>query len=141
MTTMHYINAALALALAALGVAFAAYRRRVDRLVEEGNQRVQEAIGNPLLTGIHIGNGSMDIGMEGPGPQLLAGMFLGMFEKYPDAKNYIEVHMSSAKGNLIVTVRRAEGKSPDALKREAEQRVAALEKQLAALGVKGPDHG
>lgn len=133
MSTMHYVNAALALALVAIGIAFVAYRRRVDRLVEEGNQRVQEAIGNPLLTGINIGNGSMDIGMEGPGPQLLAGMFLGMFDKYPDAKNYIEVHMTSAKGNLIVTVRKAEGKSPDALRRDAEQRAEDLEKQLAAL--------
>ena len=133
MTSMHYISAALAFALLALGMAFLAYRRRIDRLVEEGNQRVMEAIGNPLLTGINIGNGSMDIGMEGAGPQLLAGMFLGMFEKYPDAKNYIEVLMSSSKGAVIVTVRRQDGKTPDQLRREAEQRIVELENQIAAL--------
>jgi hypothetical protein len=133
MTLSFILNAALATALLALGVMFVAYRRRVDRLVEEGNQRVQEAIGNPLLTGINIGNGSMDIGMEGPGPQLLAGMFLGMFEKHPDAKNYIEVHMTSSKGDVIVTVRKREGKTPDALKREAEQKLAALQAILGPI--------
>jgi hypothetical protein len=131
MTTMHFVSASLAIALAVLGVMFVAYRRRIDLLVEEGNQRIQQAIGNPLLTGINIGNGSMDIGMEGAGPQLLAGMFLGMFEKYPDAKNYIEVLMSSSKGDVIVTVRRRDGKTPDMLKREADRRIAELEKQLA----------
>jgi hypothetical protein len=133
MTTMHYVSAALAISLVVLGALFAAYRRHINRLVDEGNQRIQEAIGNPLLTGISIGNGSMDIGMEGAGPQLLAGVFLGMFEKYPDAKNYIEVLMTSSKGDVVVTVRKREGKTPDALRREAEQRVAELEKRLAAL--------
>jgi hypothetical protein len=127
MSTMHYVCAALATALLALGVTFLAYRRRVDRLVEEGNRRVEEAIGNPLLTGINIGNGTIDIGMEGPGPVLLAGMFLGMFEKHPDAKNYIECRMTSSKGDVFVTVRKADGKSPDTLRREAEQKLAALQ--------------
>lgn len=133
MNYAHLIIAVLAIALFALAVAFVAYRRRVDGLVEEGNRRVQEVIGNPLLTGINIGNGSIDIGMEGPGPMLLAGMFLGMFEKHPDAKNYIEVHMTSPKGDVIVTVRKREGKTPDELKREAEQKLAVAEAELEEL--------
>jgi hypothetical protein len=127
MTTMHYVTAALAVALVALGVMFVAYRLRIDRLVQEGNRRIEDALGNPLLTGINIGNGSLDIGMEEPGPQLIAGMFLGMFEKYPDAKNYIEAHLSSSKGDVIVTARRRDGKTPDAMRREAEQKLAVVE--------------
>jgi hypothetical protein len=135
---MDYLNIALAVAWIALAVAFLAYRRRVQRLVEDGNRRVEDALGNPLLTGINIGNGSIDIGMEGPGPVLLAGMFLGMFEKYPDAKNYIECQMKSSKGDVFVTVRKADGKSPDALRREAEQKLAAAERQLAELRASRP---
>jgi hypothetical protein len=125
----------LALGFMALTVAFIAYRRHVQRLVDEGNQRVQDAIANPLLTGINIGNGSIDIGMEGAGPTLLAGMFLGMFEKHPDAKNYIECLMTSAKGDVIVTVRKRDGATPDFLRREAERKLAEAEKALEELRV------
>jgi len=125
--------AVLVVCCAGLAVALVWQRRVYERRLEEGNRRVRELVANPLLTGVHIGNGTIDIGLEGPGPTLLAGMFIGMFEKYPDAKNYLECHMSSSKGDIIVTVRRRDGKTPDALKRETEARLsAALEKTRSA---------
>lgn len=98
------------------------------------NDRLMQTISDPLLTGINIGNGSIDIGLEGAAPMLLAGMFLGMFEKYPDAKNYIEVTLSSPKGPVMVTVVRPGGKSPHALRREAEVALAASIRGAAAQG-------
>ena len=97
---------------------------RTVRQLREENERLAKAITDPLLTGIHMGNGSLDVGMEGPGPQLVAGMFLGMFEKYPDAKNYIEVTFGSRMGPILVTVIKPGGKTPDQLRREAERKLA-----------------
>lgn len=133
MNELHYTIAALAIALVGTVAAYIHQRASFNRAWDEGQKRLNEAIANPLLTGINIGNGSMDIGMEGAGPTLLAGMFLGMFEKYPDAKNYIEVAMTSSKGDLIVTVQRREGKTPDQLRREAEEKLAAAEAALAGF--------
>lgn len=92
--------------------------------LREENERLIATISDPLLTGINIGNGSIDLGMEGAGPQLMAGMFLGMFERYPDAKNYIECKFSSSKGPVLVTIIRPNGKTPDQLRREAEAKLA-----------------
>ena len=96
---------------------------RTVRQLREENERLAEIITDPLLTGIHMGNGTLEIGMEGPGPQLVAGMFLGMFEKYPDAKNYIEVTFGSRIGPILVTVMKPGGKTPDQLRREAERKL------------------
>ena len=96
---------------------------RTVRQLREENERLAEIITDPLLTGIHMGNGTLEIGMEGPGPQLVAGMFLGMFEKYPDAKNYIEVTFGSRMGPILVTVMKPGGKTPDQLRREAERKL------------------
>jgi hypothetical protein len=97
---------------------------RTVRQLREENERLEKAITDPLLTGIDIGNGTLDVGMEGPGPQLVAGMFLGMFEKYPDAKNYLEVTFGSRMGPILVTVMKPGGKTPDQLRREAERKLA-----------------
>lgn len=96
---------------------------RTVRQLREENERLAKALTDPLLTGINMGNGTLDVGMEGPGPQLMAGMFLGMFEKYPDAKNYIEVTFGSHIGPIIVTVMKSGGKTPDQLRREAEKKL------------------
>lgn len=92
------------------------------------NEKLISTITDPLLTGINIGNGSLEIGMEGAGAQLMAGMFLGMFEKCPDAKNYIEVTFNSRKGPVLVTVTAVKpgGKTPDQLLREAKLELAQL---------------
>lgn len=97
---------------------------RTVRQLREENKRLANVITDPMLTGIHIGNGTLDVGMEGPGPQLMAGMFLGMFDKYPDAKNYVEVTFCSRMGPILVTVMKPGGKTPDQLRREAERKLA-----------------
>lgn len=106
--------------------------RTVQQLREE-NERLVSTIADPLLTGINIGNGSIDIGLQGGAAQLMAGMFLGMFEKHPDAKNYIECTFGSPQGNILVTVVRPGGKTPDQLRREEERK---LEEALKTHNVK-----
>ena len=97
--------------------------REVRRLRDE-NERLAATIADPMLTGINIGNGTFSMGMEGLGPQLVAGMFLGLFEKYPDAKNYIEVTFGSRMGSILVTVMKPDGKTPHQLRTEAERKLA-----------------
>ena len=101
--------------------------------MRERAERAEAALANPLLTGMNIGNGTMDIGLEGAGPQLIAGMFLGTFEKYPDAKNYIEVRFDSPQGPLLVTVVKPGGKTPHQARRETEAERDALRKELDRL--------
>jgi hypothetical protein len=98
--------------------------RMVKQLREE-NERLCKTITDPLLTGMQIGNGTLEVGLDGAGPLLIAGMFLGMFDKYPDAKNYIELRFDSRMGPVLVTVMRPGGKTPNQLQREAEQKLAA----------------
>lgn len=97
---------------------------RTIRILRADNERLADALANPLLTGIRIGNGTLDIGMEGVGPQFVAGLFVGMFEKYPEAKNYVEVTFGSSIGPIVVTAIRPGGKTPDQLRREAEKQLA-----------------
>jgi len=47
---------------------------RAVRQLREENARLVATITDPLLTGINIGNGTLDVGMEGPGPQLVDAM-------------------------------------------------------------------
>lgn len=95
------------------------------RQLRKENARLVATISDPLLTGLNIGNGSLEMDLEGgTGSQLMAGMFLGMFEKYPDAKNYIEVTFSSRMGPVVVTVMKPGGQTPDQLRKEAERKLA-----------------
>ena len=98
---------------------------RIIRDLRAENERLVATITNPLLTGIQIGNGSLIMGAEGTAPALLAGMFLGMFDKHQDAKNYIELTFSSPQGDIVVTVCRPSGKRPS-------QIIAELKAQLEA---------
>jgi hypothetical protein len=94
------------------------------RRQREHIERLAQTIANPTLAGINIGNGSLGVEMEGTGPLLVAGMFLGMFENHPEAENYIECRLSSPQGPLVVTVVRAGGKTPHELRMEAERKLA-----------------
>ena len=94
------------------------------RQLREENARLCATITDPLLTGFNIGNGSIDMELSGTAPTLMAGMFLGMFEKYPGAKNYIEFTFSSRMGPVLVTVVRPGGKTPHQLRLEAEAKLA-----------------
>lgn len=109
------------------------------RELKAENAKLCETISNPLLTGINIGNGTIDIGVEGGAAALMAGMFVGMFQKHPDAKNYIECTFLSGEGPILVTIVRPEGKSPNTMRREAEAARDALKVQLAAASAALPD--
>lgn len=117
---------------------------RAVRLLREENERLVQTIAEPMITGINIGNGSMQIGAQADMQvKLLAGMFLGMFERYPDAKNYLEVRLDSDRGPILVTVVRPGGNTPhqlrEAAEREARELRAGLEKvrELAKQDVAG----
>lgn len=97
---------------------------RAVRDLRAENKRLCDAIADPFITGLHVGNGTFELGLQAPAAELMAGMFLGMFEKYPDAKNYIECTFSSKAGPVRVTVVRPNGRSPDDMRREAEAKLA-----------------
>src|SRR3546814_10462133 len=89
---------------------------------------------DPLLTGIQVGNGTLDIGLQDcAGAELLAGMFLGVFEKYPDAENYMEWRFNSKLGPVLVTAVKPGGHTPDQLRRAAERERDELRAKLNAL--------
>jgi hypothetical protein len=99
---------------------------RMVKALREENELLVKTIAEPLLTGINIGNGTIDIGMQGVGPQLLAGMFIGMLDD-PRAKNYVECHLYSPKhGQIVVTVQRCSGQTPHQLLEAARKEISAL---------------
>lgn len=108
---------------------------RTIRRLERDNQRLTDALSNPLLTGIELGKErGIEVAMKGSGPQLLAGMFLGMLEKDgKNAPNYLEISFQSPKGPILVTVTQPQGASPHQLRQQAEQRVRQLEADLLQL--------
>lgn len=105
--------------------------RTISRL-ELTNQRLEKVLENPMLTGIEIGRKTgLTAGMKGSGPQLLAGMFLGLMEEEgKDAPNYLELTFNSPRGRILVTVTQPNGATPHQLRAQAEQRVRQLEAEL-----------
>jgi hypothetical protein len=94
---------------------------RTIRRLEAQNQLLSDALANPTLTGIAIHQNEATIGGAGPGPQLLAGMFLGLLQDNPKAVNYLELTFGSPEGNILVTVQRPGGATPHNLRAKAEQ--------------------
>jgi hypothetical protein len=87
--------------------------------LRRANEKLVSTISDPLLTGMNIGNGTIDVGMTGPASELVAGMFLGMFNANPDARNYIQMTFSSPQGPIMVTAVRPGGMTPhDMIERE-----------------------
>jgi hypothetical protein len=113
------------------------------RELREENDRLVETIANPALTGFRIANGTLDVDMSGVGPQILAGMFMAIFEKYPAHTNYIEATFASPEGPILVTVVSPKGKTPHQLRADAESRAdvlrAALEEAESVLRSAGCD--
>jgi hypothetical protein len=111
--------------------------REIKRL-QRSNDRLYKALSEPLLTGVEINNGSLDLWFEKdqPGPKLLAGMFYGMFLEHPDAINYLETTLSCPEGQIVVTVQRWDGKTPHELRLEAENELRKLKSQIAMYGEK-----
>jgi hypothetical protein len=111
--------------------------REIKRL-QKSNDRLYKALSEPLLTGVEINNGSLDLWFDKdqPGPKLLAGMFYGMFLEHPDAINYLETTLSCPEGQIVVTVQRWDGKTPHELRLEAENELRKLKSQIAMYGKK-----
>ena len=104
--------------------------RRLDATV----QRLQKILDDPLVAGIEIGRGTANFsaGFRGSGPQLLAGMFLGLLQEHPEAVNYLQLTFGSPEGPILVTVQRPGGASPHDLRAMAEQEARNLRDALDA---------
>lgn len=109
---------------------------RTIRRLERSNERLLNLIENPELTGIAIGRENADLtaGMRGSGPQLLAGIFLGLMEEHRDrAPNFLEMSFQTSKGPILVTVTQPQGATPANLLGQARQQIRQLEAELQAL--------
>jgi hypothetical protein len=94
---------------------------RTIRRLEKANKALSDALANPTLTGIAIHENSATAGGAGPGPQMIAGMFLGLLRDNPKAVNYLQLTFGSPEGNIFVTVQRPGGASLHGLRAMAEQ--------------------
>jgi hypothetical protein len=109
--------------------------RTIHRL-ERSNERLCNLIQNPELTGIEIGreNAELSAGMRGTGPQLLAGIFLGLLEENRDrAPNFIEMQFETSQGPILVTMTQPQGATPANLLSQAKQQIRQLEAELQSL--------
>jgi len=89
------------------------------------NKRLLDLLADPFISGLHYtAHGGLHVDAEAPAAALMAGMFLGMFERSPDAKNYIELTFSSKAGPVLVTVVRPGGRTPHQLRMDAERQLA-----------------
>lgn len=89
------------------------------------NKRLLDLLADPFISGLHYtAHGGLHVEGEAPAAALMAGMFMGMFERAPDAKNYIECRFLSKQGDILVTVTRPGGKTPHQLRLEAEAKLA-----------------
>ena len=106
---------------------------RTIRRLERANRWLTDALANPTLTGMAIHRDNATVGGAGPGPQMLAGMFLGLLEDNPKAINYLQLTFGSSKGPILVTVQRPGGASPHDLRAMAEQEARNLRAELERL--------
>lgn len=107
-------------------------------------ERLEDELNNPRLSGMHLYQHTLQIGMEGGPVQMFAEAFAAQF-KGAGAKNYIEMTLRSLDddiGNLIVIMQRVNGKSPHQLRMYAEQALpAAAEAMRAAILAEMPPGG
>lgn len=105
--------------------------RRLERQVD----RLEGILSNPLTSGIEISRErGVGMGMYGPGPQLMAGMLLGMLQdNRKRAPNYLELSFGSPEGPILVTVMQPNGATPSQLQRQAEAEVRRLQGELQQL--------
>lgn len=57
-----------------------------------------------------------------PHPEVVRVLYAGLVKLVGDAPNYVETKVRSQDGLFVVTARRADGKTPHELRREAEER-------------------
>jgi len=96
--------------------------------LEAENGRLREALAGKIdaatmLRELTIRDGGLYAEIEGGAAGLLAGAFVDMFDKHPpqECRNYIEVSFGSRLGTIVVTVQKCSGKTPSALRLEAER--------------------
>lgn len=104
---------------------------RTIRRLRAHNDKLIHALSHPILAGMSIGaDDELKIGLNGIGFDVLAGIFIGMFQKY-GAKNFLECHFESPLGPILVTVRHPDGKLPSQLLDDARLEIQRLEAELA----------
>jgi hypothetical protein len=108
---------------------------RTIRRLERELDRLESILTNPLVSGIEIGRErGIEMGMHGSGPQLMAGMFLGLLQdNRKHAPNYLELTFHSPEGPILVTVTQPNGATPSQLQRKAESEVRRLQGELLRL--------
>ena len=103
---------------------------RAIRRLERRNKMLSDALANPTLTGMAIHRDNATIGAAGPGPQMIAGMFLALLQDNPKAVNYLQLTFGSSEGNILITVQRPGGATPDELRAQAVQEARSLRMDL-----------
>ena len=106
---------------------------RTIRRLERRNTALSDALANPTLTGMAIHRDNATLGMAGAGAQMIAGMFLGLLQDRPDAVNYLELAFGSSEWNILVTVHRPGGATPDELRAMAEQEARDAKREAEYL--------
>ena len=112
---------------------FFAQRKKIAELERE-IERLEKVINDPVLAGIEANEGGVNMMFKGAAPNILAGMFVGILDENPDAKNYITFKFFHERhGLILITVQRYSGKTPHELRKEAEAKLEEAEKKLEAL--------
>jgi hypothetical protein len=106
---------------------------RTIRRLERRNKALSDTLANPALTGIAIHQNEATVGAAGPGPQIIAGMFLGLLQDHPEAVNYLQLTFGSSEGNILVTVQRPGGATPHNLRAMAEQEAREAKQEAEQL--------
>jgi hypothetical protein len=110
---------------------------RKDRLRMIARAALLAARDAPQLTRLHFEDGKLDAAFATESAKYLAEAFRDLCDKH-GAQNYLEMKMHDAEGReFIVTVQRGGHPSPHDLRRQAEQKLAALQADTARAGEDG----
>lgn len=105
----------------------------VDTRKIEGKSIVEYVCNEAYLKGMNPVDGSLEIGLSGLACQMLAESFAGQFEG-SGAVNFLEVNMEhDTLGPFTVTIQRAQGMTPGALRARALTELRAAEAVLAQI--------
>lgn len=80
--------------------------------------------------------GRIDMMQGGPAVEYVAGEFFRFMDHHREAKNYVEatfLDKADPERKIVVTIQRAEGKTPHALREEAERRLRTVEAEALEL--------
>lgn len=109
-------------------------RRKKIAELEREIERLEKVVNDPVLAGIEVNEGGVNMMFKGAAPNILAGMFVGILDENPDAQNYITFKFFHERhGLILITVQRYSGKTPHELRKEAEAKLEEAEKKLEEL--------